>query len=484
MAQAPLTTNKMFTAKWTERDEAVLVDLLKRKIHEIKWEIRDSDSPYARAKLRRTRTEYKKLLEKVERGDYDANILAAEMKTHSEYNTVQRQKREKALGRYADAYAGIDFDFESYFSKTRYFGAACPLVMLILTILLLVALFLSSFLSADMINSVNESFYDMTGIRLSLTSIGYIRLGPNEMDFEVPNDGNWPSGTFTNPAEATPQGQRWEDKENNIYPDTVWLFENLGMDTIDITVYDVIKALFRTPMMSENRIDVIENLDEMQGPSWYYVRFIRDRADDIVIERDENGDLNGLNIVRHIATYGTIVFLILTIILAAIEVIMNIGRLFSYTSRRLHALPIFILLCLILTAVCPAFIELDALTGDAVQTAFTNYFSTDWTAFISGELFDASGAPVASAALTCINMLFPVLAVIPFVVALMPFIFRNRPAQTVTFVPKGNKPHTYAGQSKPTKAGQPGDKHAMSKTKGKVAMAGSRAPTSSLKPKR
>ena len=347
MAQAPLATNKMFTAKWTERDEAVLVDLLKRKIHEIKWEIRDSDSPYARAKLRRTRTEYKKLLEKVERGDYDANILAAEMKTHSEYNTVQRQKREKALGRYADAYAGIDFDFESYFSKTRYFGAACPLVMLVLTILLLVALFLSSFLSADMINSVNESFYDMTGIRLSLTSIGYIRLGPNEMDFEVPNDGNWPSGTFTNPAEATPQGQRWEDKENNIYPDTVWLFENLGMDTIDITVYDVIKALFRTPMMSENRIDVIENLDEMQGPSWYYVRFIRDRADDIVIERDENGDLNGLNIVRHIATYGTIVFLILTIILAAIEVIMNIGRLFSYTSRRLHALPIFILLCLI-----------------------------------------------------------------------------------------------------------------------------------------
>ena len=51
MAQAPLTTSKMFTAKWTERDEAVLVDLLKRKIHEIKWEIHESDSPYARAKL-------------------------------------------------------------------------------------------------------------------------------------------------------------------------------------------------------------------------------------------------------------------------------------------------------------------------------------------------------------------------------------------------------------------------------------------------
>ena len=82
MAQAPLATNKMFTAKWTERDEAVLVDLLKRKIHEIKWEIHESDSPYTRAKLRKTRAEYKKLLDKVERGDYDANILAAELKTH------------------------------------------------------------------------------------------------------------------------------------------------------------------------------------------------------------------------------------------------------------------------------------------------------------------------------------------------------------------------------------------------------------------
>ena len=79
MAQAPLTTSKMFTAKWTERDEAVLVGLLKRKISEIKWEIRESDSPYTRAKLRRTRSEYKKLLNKVERGDYDPNILAAEM---------------------------------------------------------------------------------------------------------------------------------------------------------------------------------------------------------------------------------------------------------------------------------------------------------------------------------------------------------------------------------------------------------------------
>ena len=176
MAQAPLTTSKMFTAKWTERDEAVLVGLLKRKISEIKWEIRESDSPYTRAKLRRTRSEYKKLLNKVERGDYDPNILAAEMKTHSEYNTIQREKREKALGKYVDAYSDVDFDFESYFSKTRYFGAACPLVTIILLAVMLAVLLCSTFLSSANINQINDTLYETTGMRLTITSVAYIRL--------------------------------------------------------------------------------------------------------------------------------------------------------------------------------------------------------------------------------------------------------------------------------------------------------------------
>ena len=190
MAQAPLTTSKMFTAKWTERDEAVLVDLLKRKIHEIRWEIHESNSPYARAKLRKTRAEYKKLLEKVQRGDYDPNILAAEMKTHSEFNTIQRERREKALGKYVDAYSDVNFDFESYFSKTRYFGAACPLVTIILLAVLLTVLLCSLFLSSANINQINETLYDSTGIRMTVTSVAYIRLGPGELDFQVPNDGN------------------------------------------------------------------------------------------------------------------------------------------------------------------------------------------------------------------------------------------------------------------------------------------------------
>ena len=103
MAQSPLTTSKMFTASWTERDEAVLVELLKRKIKELKYDMKECDSPYARAKLRSKREEYKRLLDKVERSDYDPNILAAELKTHSQNNAVQRSKKDKKLGRYWEA---------------------------------------------------------------------------------------------------------------------------------------------------------------------------------------------------------------------------------------------------------------------------------------------------------------------------------------------------------------------------------------------
>ncbi len=466
--QAPLTTSKMFTAHWTERDEAVLVDLLQRKIKELKWDMRDCDSPYARAKLKNTRAEYKKLLEKVQRGDYDPNILAAEMQSHAAYNSLQRERREQSLGKYVDAYSDVNFDFESYFKKTRYFGAACPLVMMILIIALLAVMLCSAFLSPDAIANIE---YNVSGdINMSLTSIGYIKLGPNELDFQVDNDGNWPTGTWADASEMYEQGEKYQDA-NHQTPDKVWLYADLHMTSINITVFDVIKAWFRTPMLSETRIDIIENLDSMQGTSWYYQRFMRERSDNIAIEKDENGDYNALNIVRHIATYGTIIFLIAAIILCVVELVINIGRLFSYTSRRIHVIPILILLFMALSFISPAFLELTELNGDSVSTALANYFTIYWEDFINGENI-----------YTCFNMLYMFLLAIPFVIILLPLIFRNRAAKTVAYVPKGNKKHTYAGQKKPTKAGQPGDPRAPRNTQGKAARAGPRAPTTSLLP--
>lgn len=471
MAQAPLTTAKMFTASWTEHDEAVLIDLLKRKIAELRYEIKECDSPYARARLKARRKQYKELLDKVERSDYDPNILAQELKSHNLYNTAERNKREKRLGKYADSYADVNFDFDAYFGRTRYFGALCPLISLILIIAFLGILLSSAFISTDTLSNIELSL-STDDTYMSLSSIGYIKLEPGVLDFKIPNDGDWPKGIYEYVEYELVEGEKFH-YDDYTEPEYVYLCEDLGMVAIDITVFDVVKALFRTPMLSEDRIDIIENLDSMQGRSWYYLRFMRDRSDDIKIEKDENGEYDSLKIVKHIATYGTIVFLCLTIILCVIEILINIGRLFSYTSRRVHVIPLFILICGILTLLCPAFLEITELSSEGVSTALTNYFTTDFYAFRQAE-----GVNII------FNMMFPILLILPFITILLPFFFRNRPAQTVAYVPKGNKRHTYAGNTKPTKAGQPGDPNAERKTKGKIAKAGSRSPSSGKYPAR
>jgi hypothetical protein len=134
---------------------------------------------------------------------------------------------------------------------------------------------------------------------------------------------------------------------------------------------------------------------------------------------------------------------------------------------------LLILIFGILTLICPAFLDLTTIEDGAMGDAFNNYFVTDWETFIN----EGPGN-------IAFNVLFAVLLVIPLVVTLLPLFFRNRAAKTVAYVPKGNKKHTYAGQDKPTKAGQPGDKKALKRTKGKVAKAGSRAPSSARLPAR
>lgn len=461
----------MFTASWTERDEAVLIELLKRKIKELKYDMRECDSPYARAKLRHKREEYKRLLDKVERSDYDPNILAAELKTHSQYNAVERNKKEKKLGRYADAYADVNFDFESYFNRTRYFGAAAPIISIILIVIFLALILSSTFMSAGDITNI-ESNLEMGDMRISLSSIGYIKLGPNEMDFQVKNNGNWPAGTWMHDSQVLEQGEIYHTSTYDV-PDMVYLYKDLGMTSINITTLDVIIALFRTPMLSENRIDFIEDQEVMQNSSWYYIRFMR-TPEDIAIEKGEDGHYDAVKITKHIATYGTIIFLIAMILFAVIEIIINIGRLFSYTSRRLHVIPLLILIFGILTMICPAFLDITSVENGAIGEAFKGYFIVSWSDFLSLE----SSSNVA------FNIFFAILLVIPLIVTIIPLCFRNRAAKTVAYVPKGNKKHTYNGQSKPTKAGQPGDKHAARRTSGKIAKAGSRSPSSAKLPAR
>ena len=476
MAQAPLTTSKMFTASWTERDEAVLVELLKRKIKELKYDMRECDSPYAKAQLRNKREEYKRLLDKVERSDYDPNILAAELKTHSQYNAVERSKKEKKLGRYADAYSDVNFDFESYFNKTRYFGAAAPIICIVLILVFLVVSLLPMFPISNVDLETFDSYLTFGDTRMSLSSVAYIKLGEGEMDFQVANNGKWPKGTWMYEEERLEEDELYMDA-NFDTPDMVWLYKDLGMTSIDITTLDLIKALFRTPMFSEQRLDAVEDMEFMdqgdQASGWYYIRFMRNRADDITIEKGEDGKYDTVKIVKHIATYGTIIFFVATVILCIVEILLNVGRLFSYTSRRLHVIPLLILIFALLTMICPAFLEITSVEDGALSDAFKNYFTTSWE--------DVLNLPTISVAF---NMFYVILLLFPLGAIIVPLCFKNREAKTIAFVPKGNKKHTYQGQDKPVKAGQPGDSKAHKRTKGKIAKAGSRSPSTPRLPAR
>lgn len=440
MAQKKLTTHNQFNANWTERDEAVLIDLMHRKIGELKFQIRNADSPGVKNALRSKRKEYKSLLRKLLNGSYDSNIVAAEMASAKLRAKQPVAKTADSVGKYADAYGDIDFDFKGYFSKTRYYGTALPIISLVLMLVFILSIIIGTFIPQESLDTIE---YNLNGeSRLSIGSIGYFKIAVGETDFRVPNDGLWPKGTFENEEQALSYGQIYRASDGSI-PDYVYLAEDLHMTTIDITNVDVIRALFRTPLFSDKRLDIIEDLESMQGRSWYYYRYLASREDEIKIEKGADGKYDGAAIVRHIATYGTIVFLCLTIVFAIIEVIFCIGRLFSFTSRRLHAIPIFTIIFGLLTLLCPVFLEIETLNMESVSAAFDNYFILNFTDFVLN--IDSNAA---------FNLIFAVGLAIPFIVVLLPLFMRNRRKEPIRYVPKGNRPHTFPGQPYPTKAGQ------------------------------
>ena len=136
-------------------------------------------------------------------------------------------------------------------------------------------------------------------------------------------------------------------------------------------------------------------------------------------------------------TYGTIASLILMIVFCFIEIVFCIGRLFSYTSRRLHFIPLLILLCGLITMLMPALLDINAANWTAVSDCFKIYFQTNWTEIVNAT---ENPAPIT------FNLFFPILLVFPLLTSIMPILFKNREAKTIAFVPKGNKPHTYRGQ--------------------------------------
>jgi len=443
MAQKPLSNAKIFSATWTEKDEALLIDLLNRKINEIKFDIREAESPYIKARLRAKRKEYKAILAKVITGDYNSNVIAAELASAKLALASERNKQVKSLGKYADRYSEVDFDFKTFFGKTRYYGAGLPFFMVLILAFMACFMLISFILPAATINSIEDSI--SSDIKLSVTSIAYIRLGPGEQDFRVPNDGNWPKGTYQTPNDYLPNGVEYKAPDGTV-PEYVFLYSDLKMVSIDITAVDMLKAVFRMPMFSRNRVDFIENLDQMQGRSWYYIRFMNaeNRLNSMEIVKDASGKYDWTAIVRYIATNGAVVCLWVTVILCLAELILCVFRMFTYTSRRLHVIPILILLFGLLTMIMPAFAEVEALNGDGILSALTGYFTPYFDEFLA-----------ESSLQIIINLLYLiVLVAVPILLILLPLVMHNRQPKPITFVPKGNRPHIYGPNELPVKPGQ------------------------------
>jgi hypothetical protein len=446
----PLSNAKMFTATWTEKDEALLIDLLNRKINEMKFDIREADSPYIKARLRAKRKEYIGMRNKVIDGDYNPNVLAAEL---ASAKVAQRQivkKKEKKLGKYVDSYSDVDFDFKGFFDKTRFYHSYLPFMMMMLLIVLGVFILVSFVVPVNVIDAAETSLNNSGTARLTLTSVAYIKLGPDENDFRVPNDGNWPKGTFMADNYKLEQGELYTNTSGQT-PQYVYLYGDLKMISIDITSADLMRAALIS-VFSKSRIDFIENMEAMPSRSWYYVRYMveENRLNSMKIEKGEDGSYDWTVVIRYIATYGAPVCLWITILLCIIEFVICFIRLFHYTSRRLHVIPVLILLSGLFTILLPAFAELSALNTEAVKNAITGYFSFYWSDFMM-----ASNTQTIA-----INYLYLILIVaVPVFLILWPItwpawynlFFKDKP---ITFVPKGNRPHIYAPDEMPVKPGR------------------------------
>ena len=420
---------------WDEQDDAALLTLLRRKIKDVNIALRECETPYERTRLRKQRDHYKAMLGKVETGSYNGDILFNELKAsaalHQEQALSSRAHASVRGGKiYNKSYDPMDFDYEAAFRKKRYFGVALPIFMTILSLLLVAVFVIGFFLPSE----INDTIYDTTGLDFR-TYVVY-RLGEtsdgNVIDFTVDNNGNWPRGLYDPLYKETfiDPGIPYTNIDDDSVPEKVSLGADMTCEAIYIDTADIIKAWFRTKMLSKVRLDFIEDLQFFKGSSSYYEIFLSgDKADALVIKKNSEGQYDIGTIYNHIGVYGTIMFLIASFLMSLVLLIINIIRIFTYTSRRIHGTTLFTMFVCLLAMISPA---LASCEGTALGTSFVNYFAglNGVTAFVNTKS--------ATAGVT-ITFILP--AAFCLLMMILPFLFKNRYKKLPTRLPKGNKIH-------------------------------------------
>ena len=428
---------------WDEQDDAALLTLLRRKIKDVNVALRECETPYERTRLRKQRDHYKAMLGKVETGSYNGDIIFNELKAsaalHQEQALSSRAHASVRGGKvYNKSYDPMDFDYEAAFRKKRYFGVSLPIIMTVLSLLLIATFIIGFLLPSDISDKVATTIYDSTGIDLDFRTFFIYRLGPtadgNVIDITIPNDGNWPRGVYSEDNdvwdEYASQGLPYVDINNGTTPETISLYGDFGVTAIYIDTADIVKAWFRTKMLSKVRLDFLEDMQFFKGNSYYYEIFLSGtKADDLVIKQDENGQFDFGTIYNHIGVYGTIIFVIVAFLMSIVLFIMNLVRIFTYTSRRIHGTTFFAMFISLLAMICPA---LASCEGTALGTSFANYFT---------GLYGTNDFIGNKSVTTGLTITFILPAALCLVMLILPLLFKNRYKKLPTRLPKGNKIH-------------------------------------------
>lgn len=407
---------------WRAEDEVTLRYAIDGQLTHLNEQILKANTPGKKAKLRDRKKELLAMRKKVDNGLYGSTAL---------YARLERMGiKPEATGKGSvSRYDTMDFKFDEYFRKTRYYGGMLPLLIIIFTVLMIFILALGSILPRSLDSEMNPvSSEEETAFSFHIDSLFMFKLS-SKNDFLIKNDGKWPLGLWAEGKELE-EGELYKDATGNT-PATVRVYAELGMTAIKLSVWDVANAFFRTSAMSSYRIDPIENLPVFDGADWYYAKYIMNQDDFLYFGKQADGTYNVTNLIYIIAVYGTIIAILGLFVTAICAIVSSIVSMFTFTGRRLHVYAVFSIIFLAMALILPAFLAIPS--GVEPKDCLSTYFMFNDATFLSED-----GGPLT------VN--FPIIfAFIPAVlVLLLPKFFKNKASKLPTYVPKGNRPPTAA----------------------------------------
>lgn len=423
----PKTTDSKHAnaSNWRAEDEITLRYAIDGQLQHLDEQILKANSPAKKSKLRDRKKELKAMRKKVDNGIYGSTSLYAQLNRMG-----IKVDAEKAGKGSVSRYDTMDFKFDEYFRKTRYYGGILPFLLILFIALMFLVLSLGSILPATVDSALNPAPAEGEEVSFSMhiDSLYMFKLS-NTNDFLIKNDGKWPAGLWAE-GKQLEEGVLYTDASGNA-PATVRVYAELGMTAIKISVWDVANAFFRTAL-SSYRIDPIEDLAVFDGADWFYAKYIMNKDDLLTFGKQADGTYNYNNLIYIIAVYGTIAAVVGLFVTAICGIVSSIVSMFTYTGRRLHFYAVFMIIFLAAALILPAFLGISA--GTEPADCLNTYFLFNDSTFLSSE---------TNASIT-VNLPL-IIAFLPAVfVLILPKLFKNRASKLPTYVPKGNRPPTPA----------------------------------------